>query len=401
MIVGLLKEIKIDESRVALVPNDVKKLTNLGHIVLTETDCGKKSGFSDKQYIEAKAEVYNRNYIFKNADLIVKVKTPEGKEPKQFSKDQTLFSYLHYDGNESLKGAELMREEGVTAIAFEWVEEKGGEFPLLAPMSELTGIIGANKVIEIFRKKNKRILGNFCKHIKPARVMIIGLGTIGCNALNVFLHMGLRITLVDKHPETLSKRVLKYVPEYLWNRFKKNITIIKSDENNVNKTKEEIRKELPNINILFFAAVRRPSFKEKHLIEMDMLKLMKKNSVLIDAAANDRDLVETIVSYPEIDRVYNVNNVWHYANDHIPTISAYNASIILSNAILPYLLEIAGKGIEAAILENEALKKGTIIAGNNFTHQYTCNKRNLEYVPVEEIFLENINLLARSKAKQF
>ena len=384
MIIGLLKEIKTDEFRVALIPEDVKKIIRNGNELIFELNCGEMAGYSDREYIKAGAKPKDKDFIFRTADIIVKLKTPQGSEPEKFSKGQVLFSYLHYDGNESLEGAEKIRMSGAIAIAFEWVEEKGPEYPLLKPMSELTGIIAAIKSLEIFRKKQARIAGCFSNSIEPATIMIIGLGTIGSNALDVFMHQGVKLIIIDKHPDSIEDRALKHVPKYLWDEFKDNIKIIKSDEDNVIKTKEILRNQLPNVDILFFSAVRRPNFRAKHLIDEDMLKLMKENSILVDAGANDKDLVESSLSSPEVDNVYNVNGVWHYANDHIPTMAANDASRIISKAVLPYLMKLSNTGPINAILETPALSKGTIIAGYNYTHEYTCKKREVAYLPVWE-----------------
>ncbi len=383
MIIGLLKEIKIDEYRVALVPEDAKKLVQNGNDVIFEPGCGRMAGYMDKEYVKVGARPQKKKKIFKLADLILKVKTPQGNEVDKFSNGQVLFSYLHYDGNESLDGAEKIKNSGAIAIAFEWVEEDGSKYPLLKPMSELTGIIAAIKSLEIFRKKKRKICGHFSEFIKPARIMIIGLGTIGLNALNVFIHQRAKIVIVDKHPETLDERVGQYVPKFLWNKYKDSIKILMSFEDKVEETKNAIRRELSNIDILFFSAVRRPTFTTKHLIDKAMLLSMKNNSVLVDAGANDRDLVETSLSYPEIDKTYNVYGVWHYANDHIPSMAAYDASRILSNAILPYVFEISEKGPIIALRENSALSKGTIIAGREYTHDYTCKKKDIQYMPIE------------------
>ena len=384
MIIGLLKEIKIDEFRVPLIPKDIKKIIKIGHDVIFEPNCGKMAGYLDIEYEIVGAQPQKRDYIFKNADIIVKLKTPQDDEPEKFFEGQVLFSYLHYDGNESLEGAEKIRKSGAIAIAFEWVEERGPEFPLLKPMSELTGIIAAIKTLEIFRKKQGRIAGCFSNNIEPAIIMIIGLGTIGSNALNVFLHQGVRLIIVDKHPESIAHRALKYVPEDIWSKYESDIKIIKSDEDNVARTKQLLRKVLPNVDMLFFSAVRRPTFKEAHLIDKEILSIMKENSVLVDAGANDKDLVESSLSYPEIDKVYKVNRVWHYANDHIPTMAANDASRILSNAILPYLMKLLDEGPINAILKNPALSKGTIIAGYHYTHEYTCKRKGVLYTSIKK-----------------
>ncbi len=383
MIIGLLKEIKKDEFRVPIIPKDITKIVKEGHEVIFEPNCGKMAGYPDKEYKRAGALPKDKDFIFKNADIVVKLKTPQGIELERFSKGQILFSYLHYDGNESLEGAEKLRKSGVIAIAFEWVEEQGPEYPLLKPMSELTGTLAAIKSLEIYRIITRKIAGSFSENIKPATIMIIGLGTIGTNALNVFLHQGIQIIIFDKNPESIEERVLEYIPKYIWLKYKNEIKVVKSDEENIKQTKEDLRKELPNIDILFFSAVRRSTFKEDHLIDKEMLNLMKENSILIDAGANDKDLVESSISSPEIHKIYKINNVWHYVNDHIPTIAANDASRILSHAILPYLMKLIKGDPINAILENSSLLKGTIIAGYQYTHKYTCRKKNIPYIPIK------------------
>ena len=251
-------------------------------------------------------------------------------------------------------------------------------------MSEITGIMGANKIIELFRRKSKRIFGNYSTDVNPATVMLFGVGTIGANALNVFIHHEANLIIFDKHPETLSTRIKKYIRPQLWESYQKSgkIRIILSNESNIIETQKNIIKYLPEIDILFFSAIRRPSFKGVHLITKEMLSYMKKGAFIIDAAANDKDLIETIQSYPELDKVYKVNDIWHYANDHIPSMAAHDASTILSNSILPYLLELVNKGIKNAIFENKAIAKGTIIAGKKYTHKYTCNRKGLTYTTI-------------------
>ena len=284
MIVGIPKEIKIGETRVAMTPKGVEIFVQQGHKVLIEAGAGDKSHFSDSDYEASGGIIMEKGKLFSEAELILKIKQPYAEEMPYFREAQTLFAYLHLDENAPREYTEKLLNLGICAIAYEWVEKEDGTHPLLTPMSRITGNLVVQMGLNLLTAPNggKGIFVGGFEELDPVRVTIIGGGIIGCNAANYALRLGARVTIIDKHPRDLPERLKRYVPAHLVDL----VNGVESDESN-------IRGILPQTDLLINSAVRRPDFKEPHLITRDMLKLMEEGSVLIDATACDHDMVET------------------------------------------------------------------------------------------------------------
>ncbi|HIE25830.1 TPA: hypothetical protein EYP66_00920 [Candidatus Poribacteria bacterium] len=386
MIIGVLKERMQDENRVALLPEQVQRLVNLGHTVYVEKTAGRRAGYEDQEYRGFGALVVDRNTIYQESELILKVKRPLEEEYKFYRPGQVLFTYLHFDENIEPEKIQQIVDTGITGIAYEWVEEDG-KFPLLWPMSELAGVLFARRSMDLLMIHQGVLGGKYIMEEPAARAMVVGVGHIGANVINVFLMNGLEVVIVDKHPETVDARILKYVDAHLWRERSGHIQIIRFDENEPDASVDKIKKVLPEIDILICAAVRRPNLpKEKceFLVDRDGIRGMKKNSVVCDATACDKDFIETCISSDSLTDTYIEEGVVHYNCDHIPSLVPRTASRMLANATFPYVLKLS-EGFEKAVAENIPIKKGVMCHRYNFVHRYSAEKKKLNYVELESI----------------
>ncbi|MBA7652484.1 Alanine dehydrogenase [subsurface metagenome] len=376
MIIGIPKEIKIGETRVAITPEELKEFVKQGHKVLIESVAGEKSGFSDTDYEATGGIIVGKEELFSDAELILKIKQPYAEEMPYFREDQTLFTYLHLDGNAPREYTEELLKLGICAIAYEWVEKEDGTHPLLIPMSEITGNLVAQIGLELLTYPNgeKGIFAGGIEGLDPARVTIIGGGIIGCNAANYALRVGTKVTLVDKHPWDLSERLKRYVPAHLVEV----VDGVESDESN-------IRSLLPQTDLLINCAVRRPDFKEPHLITREMLKLMEKGSILIDATASDHDMVETCKVTSHLEPTFVVDGIIHYCVDNVPAAVPRTSTLALTSKTLPYALEIANKGFWRAVSENEELAKGVMFVKDKIVSKLIADLKEFDYYPLHTV----------------
>lgn len=376
MIIGIPKEIKIGETRVAITPEELKEFVKQGHKVLIESGAGEKSGFSDTDYEATGGIIVGKEELFSDAELILKIKQPYAEEMPYFREDQTLFTYLHLDGNAPREYTEELLKLGIYAIAYEWVEKEDGTHPLLIPMSEITGNLVAPIGLELLTYPNgeKGIFAGGIEGLDPARVTIIGGGIIGCNAANYALRVGTKVTIVDKHPWDLSERLKRYVPAHLVEV----VDGVESDESN-------IRSLLPQTDLLINCAVRRPDFKEPHLITREMLKLMEKGSILIDATASDHDMVETCKATSHQEPTFVVDGIIHYCVDNVPAAVPRTSTLALTSKTLPYALEIANKGFWRAVSENEELAKGVMFVKDKIVSKLIADLKEFDYYPLHTV----------------
>ncbi len=387
MIIGVGKEIKTDERRVALLPEQVPLFTSKGHKVLVEKGAGERACFPDEAYISKGAEIVSKEELYQRASLIYKVKCPLPEEYKFLRKDQILFTYLHFDENIPPEKIYQIAETGVIGIAYEWVEVDG-TYPLLRPMSELTGNLFALMSMDLLMKHKGKLPGGYQENLDPPKAMIIGIGHIGANALKVFLMNNLKVYVVDKHPETLRDRILKYVWQELWDATHENINVIPFDNQNPQNTLKKIEALMPHLDILINSAVRRPDLpksKLEYLITRDMVSKMEPLSVVCDATACDKDFIETAISSEELFKTYIDENVVHYNCDHIPSLVPNSASILLSKETVPYAQILADKGFERAVKEHPPLFKAVMCYKGKITHKYSCEKKNMPFTPLESL----------------
>lgn len=387
MIIGIGKEIKKDESRVGLTPKKVKILIENNHTVLVEKDAGILSSFSNEDYINVGARIVEKPELYSKAELIIKVKNLFPEEVNLLSENQIIFTYLPLDENATPQFSKNLTKTKVNIIAYEWVCDKG-VYVLLKPMSELTGLISAQRSLEILTEKKGIIGGGYITPIKAPQIIVIGVGIIGANAINVYLRNNCKIKIFDKHPQTVEKRLTNYIPEEIINYHKNNIQILQSSEANWHETQSDLKKHLLNTDILINCAVRRPTMPKEncnYLITKTMINLMPKNGVVIDATARNKDIIETAVSSPKLHHIYKKEDQWHYNCNHIPALVPITATKMLTEATFPYILQTANKGFIKAVKENKALLAGVVCAKGKMVHKYTCDKKKLKYTNIKEM----------------
>lgn len=342
MIVGIPKEIKNNENRVGMTPAGVNELVRRGHVVYVQKDAGLNSGFPDSQYEKVGAKMLPAiEDVYAVADMIVKVKEPIEPEYPLIRKGQLLFTYFHFASDRTLTDAMLV--SGATCLAYETVELKDHTLPLLVPMSEVAGRMATQEGARFLERPQggKGKLMGGVPGVKPAKVLVLGAGVVGYAAACVAAGMGADVTITD-----ISLARLRYIDEIK----PANIKTLYSSEFN-------IRAELP-VTDLVVGAVLIPGAKAPHLITRDMLSLMEKGSVLVDVAIDQGGCFETSHPTTHSEPVYEVEGVIHYCVANIPGAVSATSTLALTNATLPYAVQLADKGWRKACAEDEALYKG-------------------------------------------
>ncbi|WHH59607.1 alanine dehydrogenase [Petroclostridium sp. X23] len=353
MIIGLPKEIKNNENRVGLTPGGVGVLVKKGHRVLVEKSAGIGSGFTDEEYIAAGAEVLeSKKTLFDLADTIVKVKEPLEEEYDLFKEGQNLYTYLHLAPNKPLTDA-LIRKK-ITGIAYETVQLDSGELPLLAPMSEVAGRmsvqIGAN-LLQKYAGGRGVLLGGVTG-VKPADVVIVGGGVVGTNAAKMAVGLGANVTILD-----ISTARLRYLDDIFMGK----LTTLVCNEYNLAET-------VKNADLLVGAVLVAGASAPK-LVTEGMVKGMKKGAVIVDVAIDQGGSIETIDRVTTHDNpCYEKYGVIHYSVANMPGAVPRTSTLALEAATLPYLIQIADKGVKTALIENHCLRKGL----NTISGKVTC-----------------------------
>ena len=378
MVIGVLKERKIDEHRVALLPAHVRELSRLGHVLLVEKGAGTVAGFPDSEYAEA--TIVDRAEVYERSTLLLKVKCPLPDEVGFLRPGHTLFTYLHFDENIPPERILNIVATGATGIAFEWVESDG-LFPLLQPMSELTGGIFAFRAMNLLLEHAGIVGASFGSNTPRPESVVVGCGHIGANAIRALLLAGFRVTLIDKHPETVDQRIAQYLHPSAWVELKQFVRVLHFDEERVIPSLQLLRGAVVEADLVICSAVRRPSFPKsacEYLIDRATVARMRPNRVLCDATACDGDFVETAVSSERLNDWYFEEGVVHYNCDHIPSLAANAASRLLAEAIIPYVNDLANGFVQAA-RSNAALCKGVMCHQGALTHAYSATKKGLPY----------------------
>lgn len=353
MIVGIPKEIKNNENRVALTPGGAKELTKRGHTVYVQNDAGVNSGFSNEEYIHAGAQILpSIEAVYAAAEMIVKVKEPIAAEYPLIRPGQLLFTYFHFAS--SLALTEAMLKSGAVCLAYETVEKPDGALPLLIPMSEVAGRMSVQEGAFFLEKPHggKGILLGGVPGVKPARVLVLGGGVVGQNAALIAAGMGAEVTIMD-----ISLPRLRFLSEIM----PANVTTLMSSEYN-------IRKELPNTDLVI-GAVLKPGAKAPHLITQDMLSLMHPGSVLVDVAIDQGGCFATSHPTSHDHPIFVVDNVVHYCVANIPGAVPYTSTLALTNATLPYVLQLADLGWQEACEKDAALRKGLNIVDGKIVYE--------------------------------
>lgn len=352
MKIGVPKEIKNNESRVALTPGGVQTMIKNGHTVYVEINAGINSGFTNEQYIKAGAEILSTpKEIFDIADMIMKVKEPIAQEYDLIRPNQLLFTYFHFASNETLTRA--MIKTNAICLAYETVETNN-TLPLLIPMSEVAGRMSIQEGAKYLEKPKggKGILLGGVPGVKAANVLIIGGGIVGTQAAFMAAGLGAHVTVMD-----ISLPRLRYLSEIM----PANVDTMMSSQYNIEQM-------LP-LTDLVVGAILIPGAKAPHLISKEMLKIMQPGSVMVDVAIDQGGCFETSKPTTHADPVYQVDGIQHYCVANIPGAVPFTSTLALTNATLPYAVKLANLGWEKACEQNEDLRKGLNIVNGKIVCQ--------------------------------
>jgi len=373
MIIGVVKELKEQENRVAITPAGVDALTASGHKVLIQEGAGLGSGFTDESYKDAGAEVLkNASDVWENSEMIVKVKEPHESEYKYLRPDLVYFAYLHLAADLNLTKA--LMESGVTAIAYETVQRNDRSLPLLIPMSEIAGRMAIQEGAIYLEKTRggKGILLEGVPGVPPASVVIVGAGTVGTGAIRRAMGLGARVTVLDINVDRL---------RYLEDIFMGRIETLYSNRYNLSRALKRAD--------LVVGAVLIPGAKTPKVITEDMVKQMQPGSVIVDVAIDQGGCVETIEQpTTHANPIFIKHGVIHYAVSNIPGAVPRTSTLALTNATLPYILEMAKKEWKQAVLDDEALAKGVNVIKGRITNKAVAEAHNLPYYSLEEVIQE-------------
>ena len=363
MKVGVPKEIKNNENRVGMTPSGVAELVNRGHIVYVQHTAGEGSGFSDEAYTKVGAQILPTiDDVYAQADMIVKVKEPIASEYSLVRKDQVVFTYFHFACEEELTHA--MLKSGAVCIAYETVERADRSLPLLIPMSEVAGRMAAQNGAYYLQKtqggKGKLMAG--VPGVKPARVLVLGGGTVGEAAARIAAGMGADVTITDVSLPRL-KQLAAEMPA--------NVHTLYSSVHN-------IRQELPTTDIVI-GSVLIPGDAAPKLITRDMLALMEPGSVLVDVAIDQGGCFETSHPTTHSDPVYTIDGIIHYAVANIPGAVPNTSTIALTNATLRFVIALADKGWQQACRDDQSLFRGVNMVDGHCTYEAVAKVWNLPY----------------------
>ena len=370
MIIGVVKEIKNNENRVALTPAGAEAFRTAGHKVLVETGAGVGSGFSDEQYENFGAEIVgDKRKLFDAAEMIMKVKEPLEPEYELFHAGQLLFTYLHLAPEPELTHALLKAK--VTGIAYETIELPNRSLPLLIPMSEIAGRM-ATQVGAHFLEKHeggKGVLLGGVPGVEPAQVVVIGGGIVGTNAARIAKGMGARVAIIDSSAERLRQ---------LDDMFQGTVMTISSNSYNI---AEWTRKA-----DLLIGAVLIHGAKAPKLVTENMVKTMTAGSVIVDVAIDQGGCVETCDHVTtHSNPTFIKHGVVHYSVANMPGAVARTSTLALTNATLPYALQIAGRGWQAMAQENAGFAKGVNVTNGSLTYQAVADALKLPYTELASL----------------
>ena len=368
MIIGVPKEIKNNENRVALTPAGTQELVKRGHTVYVQETAGSGSGFSDEEYSKAGAKMISTAVeVYKLADMIIKVKEPIEQEYKLIKKDQLVFTYFHFASYEPLTKA--MVESGAICLAYETVERADGSLPLLIPMSEVAGRMSIQEGAKYLEKplKGRGILLGGVPGVKPAKVLVLGGGVVGTQAAKIAAGMGADVTIMDVNLTRL---------RYLDDVMPKNVHTMVSNEYNI--------RDLVKDHDLIIGGVLIPGAKAPKLITRDMLKTMRPGTVLVDVAVDQGGCIETCTPTTHENPTFIIDDVVHYCVANMPGAVPYTSTLALTNATLPYAIRLAGQGWKKACSESTELRNGLNVINGEVVYKAVADAFSLPYVDVKK-----------------
>src|SRR3954467_2859414 len=363
MKIGVPKEIKTNENRIALVPAGAESMVSAGHSVLVETGAGLGSGFTDEDFTSVGASIApDADTVWRDSEMIMKVKEPINVEWPRMRKGQLLFTYFHFAADEELTRAHLA--SGATCVAYETVELPTRELPLLTPMSEVAGRMAVQEGAKYLERLygGRGVLLGGVPGVAPAKVVVLGGGIVGINAAKIAAGMGAKVTILD-----LSLERLRYLSDVM----PANCVMIYSNRHNVLEQIETAD--------LVVGAVLIPGAKAPKLIRRDDLKLMQPGAVIVDVAIDQGGCVETIHATTHENPTYVVDGIIHYGVANMPGGVPRTSTLALTNATLPYALQLANKGWKRALKENPALLKGLNVAQGKVTYEGVAEAFGMQF----------------------
>jgi len=367
MRIGVAKEIKPDEYRVALTPAGALELINAGHDVAVETGAGVGSAFPDETYTRVGAQIASVDDVWERSDMVLKVKEPIAPEYERLREGQILFTYLHIAADEALTRALI--DSGITAVAYETVEARGA-LPLLAPMSEVAGRLAPQAGAYFLEKPlgGRGLLLGGVPGVAPGRVVIIGGGVVGYNAAVIALGLGAHVTILDRSIDRM-----RHLEEVLSGR----VTLLMSSSLQIAASVEDAD--------LVIGAVLVPGALAPKLVTREMIAGMKEGAVVVDVAIDQGGCFETSHATTHADPVYVVDSVTHYCVANMPGGVPVTSTKALTNATLPYVEAIARHGVREAVAADPALAKGVNVVEGKVTYEAVAEAHGLEYTPLEDV----------------
>ncbi len=369
MIIGVPKEIKTNENRVALTPAGALELTKRGHKVYVQQGAGFSSGFEDSAYQERGATILPAiEDVYGKAEMIIKVKEPIASEYPLIRKDQLLFTYFHFASYEPLTMA--MIANGSVCLAYETVELPDRSLPLLVPMSEVAGRMAVQEGAKFLEKPEggRGVLLGGVPGVAPAKVLVLGGGIVGAQAAKMAAGLGAGVTILDVNLNRL---------RYLADVMPPNVRTMFSNEVNI--------RELIKDHDLIIGAVLIPGAKAPMLITRDMLKTMRPGTVLVDVAVDQGGCIETCRPTTHDDPIYVIDQVVHYCVANMPGAVPYTSTIALTNATLPYAIKLADKGWKDACRQDPALRLGLNVVGGKVVYKGVADAFSLPLVSVDTV----------------
>lgn len=368
MIIGVPKEIKSNEDRVALTPAGSQELVKRGHTVYVQQSAGAGSGFEDQLYIKAGAKmVADAAEVFRLAEMIIKVKEPIEQEYKLIRKDQLVFTYFHFASYEPLTKA--MIASGAVCLAYETVERTDGSLPLLVPMSEVAGRMAIQEGAKYLEKpmKGRGILLGGVPGVRPARVLILGGGVVGSNAAKIAAGMGADVTIMD-----LNLTRLRYLDDVM----PKNVRTMVSNDYSI--------REMVKDHDLIVGGVLIPGAKAPKLITREMLKTMRPGTVLVDVAVDQGGCIETCTPTTHENPTFIIDDIVHYCVANMPGAVPYTSTLALTNATLPYVVRLATQGWKEACSESAELRNGLNVINGDVVYKAVAEAFKLPYTDVNK-----------------
>lgn len=368
MIIGVPKEIKNNEDRVALTPAGVAEIKKHGHTVYVQTNAGTGSGFTDADYTVAGATIMPTiEAVYEVAQMIIKVKEPIAREYNLIKENQLLFTYFHFASSEELTHAMIARK--AICLAYETVEKADKSLPLLIPMSEVAGRMAIQEGAHYLEKplKGRGILLGGVPGVRPAHVLILGGGIVGTQAAKMAAGLGAHVTIMD-----VSLARLRYLDDIM----PANVDTMMSNEYNI--------RDLVKTSDLIIGAVLIPGAKAPHLITRDMLKTMRPGTVLVDVAVDQGGCIETCKPTTHENPTFIIDDVLHYCVANMPGAVPYTSTLALTNATLPYAIQLANKGWQKACKDNKELLSGLNVVKGEVVYKGVADAWGLTYTDVND-----------------